>query len=62
VRSKEFDREVAKRYCEDLVRKQTSERYIVSALGMPIFHQLVKIFQELVKNLPGGISGYVLCV
>src|SRR4051812_35834953 len=35
VRSKELDRDVAKRYCEDLVRKQTSERYIVVALGIP---------------------------
>lgn len=30
-----MEREVAKRYREDLVRKQTSLRYIVVALGMP---------------------------
>jgi len=40
VRLNELDLDVANRYCEDFVRKQTSERYIVVALGIPsIFNQ-----------------------
>jgi hypothetical protein len=35
VREREFDRDVAKRYCADCVRKHTSERYIVVAFGIP---------------------------
>lgn len=40
VRSNELDLDVANRYCEDFVRKQTSDRYIVVALGIPkVFNQ-----------------------
>jgi hypothetical protein len=44
---------VAKRYCEDWVRKQTSERYIVSALGIPIIQSQYVVRKLSLTELTG---------